>query len=275
MSVVFLCRDSIPAIFIAHALSRDARLDAIVIEEGRAARRRKLRRLGRATPIWRLPVTLLDILSIALYSRRTTRHLRSRLLEPRGLAGYPADVPVDRFDDANDDACVERLTQLAPDVLIVLGTSILREPLLSLPRRHLLNIHGGIVPHYRNVHSDFWAWHNQDLKHIGTSIIHLDAGIDTGDLALQDTIAVQPDDTLMTVKHKNLELAGRLATEAVKQALDGTLPKHKQDRSSQGYYRTPGLADFLRLWRHRRRRDESPISAADGPQPDPGSEPCN
>ncbi len=251
MSVVFLCRDSVAAIYIAHALSRDARLDAIVIEEGRAARRRKLRRLGRATPIWRLPVTLLDVLTIVLHSKRTTRHLRSSVLEPHGLAGYPADVAIDRFDDANDATCVERLTQLAPDVLIVLGTSILREPLLSLPRRHLLNIHGGIVPHYRNVHSDFWAWHNRDYECIGTSIIHVDAGIDTGDLALQDTIAVEPEDTLMTVKQKNLELAGRLATRAVKQALDGTLPRQPQDRNSRGYYRMPGLADFLRLWRHR------------------------
>ena len=273
MSVVFLCRDSIPAIFIAHALSRDARLDAIVIEEGRSARRRKLRRLARATSVWRLPLTLLDILSIALYSKRISRHLRSSVLKPRGLAGYPADVPVDRFDDANDTACVGRLKELAPDVLIVLGTSILREPLLSLPRRHLLNIHSGIVPHYRNVHSNFWAWHNQDFERIGTSIIHLDAGIDTGHLALQDTIAVQPDDTLMTITHKNLELAGQLATQAVKQALDGTLPKHKQDHNSKGYYRTPGLADFLRLWR--RRRDDSPISEADSPQSELGSRPCN
>ncbi len=275
MSVVFLCRDSIPAIFIAHALSRDARLDAIVIEEGRAARRRKLRRLGRARPIWRLPLALLDILSIALYSNRTTHHLRSSVLEPRGLAGYPADVPVDRFDDANEEACVERLTQLGPDVLIVLGTSILREPLLSLPRRHLLNIHGGIVPYYRNVHSDFWAWHNQDLKHIGTSIIHLDAGIDTGDLALQDTVDVQPDDTLMAVKCKNLELAGQLATQAVKQSLDGTLPKHKQDHNPKGYYHTPGLADFLRLWLRRRwrRRRDAPINAVDSPQPELESRP--
>ncbi len=29
------------------------------------------------------------------------------------------------------------------------------------------------------------------------------------------------------------------------------MPKRKQGGDSTGYYRTPGLADFLRLWRRR------------------------
>ena len=68
--------------------------------------------------------------------------------------------------------------------------------MLSIAKRYTLNIHGGIVPKYRNVHSEFWAISKNDFKNIGTSIIHLDPGIDTGDIAIQEILEINSNDTI-------------------------------------------------------------------------------
>lgn len=245
MKVVFLCRDSVAAIYVANVLAREGLIDAIVLERGTAARKRKLRRLLKKTPAWKLPIAALDVLALTAYAKLCTRYLIKHLLRPNGYSHYP--TATDAVDDANDDRCIDILKSHEPDVLLVLGTSILKEPLLSLPCKHLLNIHGGIVPGYRNVHSDFWAFRNGDHQHVGTSILHLDRGIDSGDVALQDSLDIDAQDNIFTIKKKNLELSAQLAVQALRQAASGTLARETQNADDARSFGTPGCLDLVRL----------------------------
>ena len=98
---------------------------------------------------------------------------------------FPAGVTRVDIGDANDAASIEALKGLQPDVLIVLGTGILRDPVLAIPSLYCLNIHGGAVPEYRGVYSDFWTLANNDPGAVGSRrIFHIDPGVDTGPVAL-------------------------------------------------------------------------------------------
>jgi len=139
------------------------------------------------------------------------------------------------------------LKQLKPDVIVVSGTSLLSSKVVSIPSRFTLNIHGGILPCYRNVHSDFWAYYHKDYANIGSSIVYVDQGIDTGDVALQRSVKIDARDTLFSTKAKNLQLAGDLIVEALRNLENDTLDRVKQPKTKGSYYKTPRLIDWLRL----------------------------
>lgn len=247
--VVFLCRDGLVARYLAHELHAEQTLTAIVTETGRDARRRKLERSWRKTPWWRAPVWALDLAALSLYGRLWRRELRRRLASHPALSGYPADVERSTFDDANEPAAVAHLRSLKPEILVVLGTAILGSEVLEIPRGAALNIHGGIVPEYRNVHSEVWAVLNRSAADVGTTVIHLDEGIDSGAVALQERVEASDDPSFFELRWRNVELSARLAREAVRRELEGRLPKVPQDDAEAGFYSTPGLRELLRLWR--------------------------
>ena len=67
-----------------------------------------------------------------------------------------------------------------PDVVLVFGTGILREPLLSAFDGRIINIHLGLSPYYRGAGTNFWPLVNREPEYVGATIHYLDAGIDTG-----------------------------------------------------------------------------------------------
>lgn len=249
MSVAFLCREGPVARYIAHALHARGRLDVIVVERGRGARRRKLEREWARTAWWRAPLFALDLVALAAYGRLWARHVATEMKLDPALAGFPVGIPVHVVEDANDAGCLRVLTEAEPDVLVVLGTSILGPPILDVPKEVALNIHGGIVPRYRNVHSEVWAVLDDDLDNVGTSILHLGEGIDRGAIALQGR--VKGARTFLALRWLNVELSARLICDALDRHEAGTLPREAQDSTQAGFYRTPGFRDLLRLSRTR------------------------
>lgn len=70
-----------------------------------------------------------------------------------------------------------------PDVMFVFGSSIIRDPLLSLmPPGRFINLHLGLSPYYRGSGTNFWPFVNEELEYVGSTILHVDAGVDTGDI---------------------------------------------------------------------------------------------
>ena len=75
---------------------------------------------------------------------------------------------------------VARMEALRPDVVLVFGTGILREPFLSAFAGRIINIHLGLSPYYRGAGTNFWPLVNREPEYVGATIHYLDEGIDTG-----------------------------------------------------------------------------------------------
>jgi methionyl-tRNA formyltransferase len=68
-----------------------------------------------------------------------------------------------------------------PDGIFIFGSSIIKEPLMSLvPPGRFINLHLGLSPYYRGSGTNFWPFVNEELDYVGSTILHIDAGIDTG-----------------------------------------------------------------------------------------------
>lgn len=87
-----------------------------------------------------------------------------------------------------------------PDVMVVFGTSIITDPLLSLGKHgKFLNLHLGLSPYYRGSGTNFWPFVNDELDYVGSTILHIDAGVDTGDIIAHVRPTFESGDTVHTI----------------------------------------------------------------------------
>src|SRR2546423_8548637 len=92
-----------------------------------------------------------------------------------------------------------QLEQLAPAAIIVVAYGrLIPKWMLDLPRFGNLNLHGSLLPKYRGAAPIQWAIANGE-RVTGATTMRLDEGLDTGDILLQKEIAIEPEDTAVTL----------------------------------------------------------------------------
>jgi methionyl-tRNA formyltransferase len=136
-----------------------------------------------------------------------------------------------------DDAAAARDALLAarPDVLVVAAYGLLLPPwVLELPRLGCLNIHGSLLPRWRGAAPIHRAVEAGDAR-TGITIMQMDAGLDTGDMLLVESIPIGPLDTTATLHDKLAVLGGRLVVEALEIAACGTLTRTPQPEEGVTY----------------------------------------
>ena len=100
-----------------------------------------------------------------------------------------------RVQNINDADLVTLADTCKPDVIAVFGTSLIKSELLNRGRLGLLNLHGGLSPHYRGADCTFWALYNGEPDQVGCTLHFINPGIDTGDLIAHVRPAVKEGDT--------------------------------------------------------------------------------
>ena len=125
---------------------------------------------------------------------------------------------------------------------------ILPQAVLDLPRWGCLNVHTSLLPKYRGA-APIEAAILAGETETGVTVMQMDAGLDTGDIRLQEALAIEPDDTGGTLTDKLAALGGKLIVRALAQLEAGTLPRRPQEGESTyaGLIRKEaGLLDFSR-----------------------------
>jgi len=238
--IIFVTRKYSDSIYIAHRLKSQQILDAIVFE---TRGKQEDKKLGVISVISRFTHILLyfsDILSIVILNTLISKSF------DRSFGKYILPkVPTYYISDINDDKAIQLVSKYKKKIVIVYGTSIIKNKFLSQPYMKVLNIHTGIVPQYRNVHSECWAIHNKDFQNIGSLIMYVDSGIDTGDIALQGRIQYSSEDNLFSIKRKNIVLAADLIVQTVKNIYEKRDKRVKQRSDLKGYYKTPGFVNII------------------------------
>ena len=97
-----------------------------------------------------------------------------------------------------------------------------------------LNIHGSLLPRWRGAAPIHRAIEAGDA-HTGVTIMQMDAGLDTGDMLLQQTLPIAEDDTTATLHDKVAELGADLVVQALERAIKGELRAEKQAQDGVNY----------------------------------------
>ncbi|MBB5035941.1 methionyl-tRNA formyltransferase [Prosthecobacter dejongeii] len=124
---------------------------------------------------------------------------------------------------------VEELKAFNADVAVVVAYGqILSRAVLDVPKLACLNIHASLLPKYRGA-SPIQAAIRAGDSETGVTIMHMDEGLDTGDILLMDRVTIEPTDTGGSL-HDKLALA---APASLEEALDliasGPAPRKAQE----------------------------------------------
>ena len=65
-----------------------------------------------------------------------------------------------------------------------------------------MNIHLGLSPYYRGSGTNFWPFVENKLSLIGTTFMHIDEGIDTGDIIHQIRAKVEYGDSIHSIGNR-------------------------------------------------------------------------
>src|SRR5688500_15124859 len=84
---------------------------------------------------------------------------------------------------------IEAMRDVRPDVVLVFGTGLLKQPLIDAFAGRIINIHLGLSPYYRGAGTNFWPLVNGEPEYCGATIHLLDIGVDSGPILAH----VRPD----------------------------------------------------------------------------------
>jgi methionyl-tRNA formyltransferase len=150
------------------------------------------------------------------------------------LAGY--DVARVTVPNHNSNECAEQLQALAPELLVLGGTRIIRERIFAFAR-HTLNAHPGLLPEVRGSASVAWAIATG--VDVGCTCHFIDAGIDTGPIVSREVIPVHRGDTYERLCWKTTRLSAKLMAAAVRAYFDGSITSTPQPTGGPTYRNMP------------------------------------
>ena len=146
---------------------------------------------------------------VACYTQPDRPAGRGKKLQPSAvkMLSQEHQIPVFQPESFKDDEAVAELQQLNADLMIVVAYGLLLpKVVLDTPRLGCINVHGSILPKWRGAAPIQRSVLEGDLE-TGVTIMQMDEGLDTGDMLLIKTCAIEPTDTSGSIYNK-LEFVG-------------------------------------------------------------------
>jgi methionyl-tRNA formyltransferase len=124
-----------------------------------------------------------------------------------------------------------KLEAIRPQAIIVVGYGRIIPPwMLELPPLGNINLHASLLPKYRGAAPIQWAIANGETV-TGVTTMRIDEGLDTGDILLQQKLAIADEDTAETLAPKLAAIGADLMIETLRGLQAGTMQPQKQDNA--------------------------------------------
>jgi len=98
---------------------------------------------------------------------------------------------------------------LKPDVSIIFGTGLIKEPLYSILPRNTINLHLGLSPKYRGAATLFWPFYFLEPTYAGSTFHFIISEPDAGEIIHQTTPVLEKNDGIHDVACKSVIQSGK------------------------------------------------------------------
>ncbi|MFI3177511.1 MAG: methionyl-tRNA formyltransferase [Eubacteriales bacterium] len=147
----------------------------------------------------------------------------------------------------SEDAVAKLRTYDAQLFVVVAFGQILSQEILDMPQYGCINIHASLLPKYRGAAPIQWAVIDGEPVS-GVTIMQMDVGLDTGDMMIQEAIALDEKETGASLHDKLSVLGAKLVVEAIAGIEVGTITYTKQNEEETCYakmlHKSIGEIDF-------------------------------
>jgi methionyl-tRNA formyltransferase len=151
-------------------------------------------------------------------------------------------------EKARHESFLSQLRERAPDLVVLAAYGqILPQTILDLPRFGCVNIHASLLPKYRGAAPIQWAMLNGETI-TGITLMKMDAGLDTGDILIQESMSITPADDAQTLHDRLAAMGARVLIESLPSYLAGKIVPRPQSAADASYARKIAKADGRIDW---------------------------
>ncbi len=179
------------------------------------------------------------------------------------LHGIPTITP----DNPNVAEVEERIRALQPDFFFSFYyREMLKAPLLAIPGRGALNMHGSLLPKYRGRVPVNWAIIRGETE-TGATLHYMTEKPDNGDIVAQQAVPILPNDTAHEVFQKVTVAAEMALNDVLPALLVGKAKAEKQDLSKGAYFGGRKAEDGVINWAQSAQEIHNLVRAVAPPYP--------
>ncbi|MBK7562732.1 MAG: hypothetical protein IPI68_14840 [Chitinophagaceae bacterium] len=170
-------------------------------------------------------------------------------------------VPILRVESINSKETEEFSRNLSPDLVVISGTSLIKEPLLQMRAGiGLINLHTGLSPYIKGgPNCTNWCIAHNDWHLVGNTIMWINAGIDSGNIITTATVDIRQAQTLFEAHKMVMEHAHELYLNSINYLFNSQPPYISVEQSGfpkgKTFYTKMWTSEkksaLLRNWRNR------------------------
>ncbi len=153
--------------------------------------------------------------------------------EMLGDNDFPNNVPIlNKHDlDVNSAEAFDWIKRLSPDLILLYGTRIIRQKLLTAFDQKIINMHLGLSPYYRGSGTNFWPLVEGCPEFVGATIHVATARVDAGGILHQVRPSIEKGDRCHEIGTKSIIEGSALMASAATEYLNYSIKPMEQDLS--------------------------------------------
>ena len=136
------------------------------------------------------------------------KHFSNRYLTEKKFFGNPS-LPKSKILKVtsltlNSQKSVDFVNSINPDIVIIFGSDLIKDPLLSCLPKQTINLHLGLSPRYRGAATLFWPFYFLEPNYVGSTFHYIVSEPDAGDIIHQCVPTLDKDDKIHDVACKTV-----------------------------------------------------------------------
>lgn len=136
-------------------------------------------------------------------------------------------LPVYQPENLKDQAFVNAMKSLQPDIFVVVAFRMLPESVWRIPRKGTINLHGSLLPQYRGAAPINHAIINGE-NITGVTTFLIDDKIDTGNILMREEVHISPCENAGDLHDKLMKHGARLIIKTLEAIERDQLTPHPQ-----------------------------------------------
>lgn len=220
MKVVLLTSDSLRHKYIAAAIAKELEL-GLIITETKSPRIQDTSAFGKKD------------------AKFLSAHFKARAESEEKFFGqfreFSKEIPLINIPHGqiNSDEVFKIITDTDPDLIILFGTSIIREPLLSHFKDRIINLHLGLSPYYKGSATNLYPYLFDEPECIGATIHLATENVDDGAILYQLRPDMIETDDMHEIGNKVIKKAGEILPQVLLEFKAGKITPVKQKASGR------------------------------------------
>ncbi len=158
------------------------------------------------------------------------------------------NIPVMQPANVNDEGFMAQAKSAGADIFVVVAFGdIMKRPILDMPPKGCVNLHGSLLPKYRGAAPINRAIVNGDRK-TGVTVIRMNERMDAGDMIAHKECPIAAHDTAIAIAEKLSGIGARLMVSVLDSIEDGRAEYIPQNKDEATYApkltKNDGLIDW-------------------------------